>query len=741
MYISEDEVSSNKALNLDDKLAPQDLSSFLFQSLDKSFKDFGEIMSGGQLFSIFLDGCYTSIRDNSISANSLFIRALLSAAEKNFLPAKAIIYRVFQSYHIEWPDHLEGKKISWLCEGATIGCQVALADLESLDYEKATEARQTFRAQGGLLQLYATQEEHDIWRRAVEHTSLDSLLGEAEGIGQLKFTDPGQPCSDVENATDLDKSAIHINTQNLEINRDYLLYLACIAGSTKLVRRLCVEGCDASITRTRHAISCLHWLFTFPPEDVDSIAVTLIGNGADVNAQTITSLPIRNVNFPYSRPPGTPLHWAAASSSVTAVSALLRHGADIKIRNREDPYKYNRDVREFSRESEDYTIGSYSMPTQPCQGLTALDLATANHDWKLLQAVLNLKSAIDPISDRDEEGYTSFHRLERNWTGRTWTSHRFWYSSFAGSDESSHEPVLLTIKALIDMGGKFDQLTRLSASNPTKAYLPGNLTPLMLAVRRMDLVATKALLECGANPNVRNGHGLNALSMLPERNGPETLLRDVQAICDLLIEHGTEVNAPSDCLFEWDPLACAIQSADLGVVEAVLKAGASKEKNHNVSVAASLMVELPAREFFKGSTFTRLDWNRRGENIVEILRKYFLNGAEAESQLYDVDPEGGSLLHYAVSSGSLVVVEYLLAQGSKPNVYREKRKNMLSTGALSVIPSGTPLDVCVGRITWLNTDSRDQYENISPGCKLRTSNLIVSLGTRLTQNEQHTLLC
>jgi ankyrin repeat protein len=690
-------------------------------------------MSGGQLFSIFLYRCFLSIRDDNISVNSLFVRALLSAAEKNFLPAKAIVYRVFQSHQIEWPAHLEAKKISWLCEGAAIGCKIALAELERLDNEMATELRQTFCAQGGLLQLYATQKELDTWKRAAQHANIDSLLGEAEGIGQLEVTELGHSGSETEDTTNLYEFGLQTNAQNLDTKREDLLYLACIAGSTKLVQELCAEGCDASITRTPNAISCLHWLFTFPSEDVDNIAATLIGNGADVNAQLNTSLLIRNVHFPYSRPFGTPLHWATAASSIPAVLALLKHGADIKIRNREDPYKYNRDVREFSQESEDETVGSYSVPTQPCQGLTALDLATANHDWKLLQAILSLKKTIEPITDHDEEGYTAFHRLERNWIGRTWTSSRFWYSSFTGSDQSNHESLLLTIKVLVDMGGKIDQLTRLSPSNPTKAYMPGNMTPLMLAVRRMDLTATKALLECGANPNVRNGHGLNALSMLPERNSPDISLGNVQAICDLLIEHGTEVNAPSDCLYGWDPLACAVQCSNLGVVKALLKAGASRMKNQNVSVAAWLMVELPVQEFFNGSKVTRMDWDSRCECIVEIVREYFLSGAEAENQLYNVDPQGGSLLHYAVSAGNLGVVKYLLAQDSRLNVYRRDEKSTLNKCALSNIAFGTPLDICVKRIAQLNTNSLDNNENIAPQCKCKTSKLILSLGVTLTK--------
>lgn len=703
-------------------------------------------MSDGELFSIFLHQSYTSIRDGNISVNSSFIQALLRAAKKDFVPAQAIAYRVLQSHNIEWPDCLMAKKISWLYQGAAIGCQIALSDLENLDPEQATRARQTFRVRGGLLQIYATLEEQDIWKKAVQSPSLNSQPCEAEGVEQLKIADLSLSVSEEKQYTNQYWSSPETGTQDLGIRSEDLLYLACVAGSTGLVQRLCAQECDASVTGTSDAISCLHWLFTFPPEDVDDIAATLIRNGADIDAQLNTAIAIPNVNFPYSRPPGTPLHWATASSNIPAVLTLLKYGADLGIRNGEDPYKHNRDVRELLHDSRDYSVGLYSVPTQPCQGLTALDVAAANHDWKLLHAIFELTGAITIANDDDEEGYTAFHRLEHNCIGRTWMSTPFWYPPILRSCQHNYEPLILTIQALADMGGNINQLTTLS--DEKKTYFPGNMTPLMLAVRQLDLPVINGLLAWGADPNVRNEHGLNALSMLPDRGTPEVSSRNIQAVCDLLIQHGTEVTAPPDCYGGLDPLACAIKCTDLGVVRAVLKAGAPTRKSRRskerrgASVAAQLVDELQVRNYFADNTkLTRNDWDLRCGNIVEILREYFLvGGAEDEDQLYGVDPEGGTLLHNAVASGSLGVVEYLLGQDIEPNVYRQRRTQFPNrTSRRPFLDFGTPLDVCMMRIEQLKMDSGLNEVFITPQCEFKTYEILASLSAGLIKiNSLHT---
>ena len=200
-----------------------------------------------------------------------------------------------------------------------------------------------------------------------------------------------------------------------------------------------------------------------------------------------------------------------------------------------------------------------------------LDITAANHDWQMLRAIIALQNNSVDISQTDEEGYTPFHRVEYNWVGRTFLDHRFWHPAFEGSPASREFNIRQTIEALRVLGGQIDVLTR-SMDYPELIYNRwGNLTPLMLAVRKGDLDAVVALLQCGADPNIRNDQGITALGLLPESQDPVVKSENLPLIVQILLDNGA--SPVNDLPSRSTPLKAAVYSS-LDAVELLLAAGA-----------------------------------------------------------------------------------------------------------------------------------------------------------------------
>ncbi|KAF8248796.1 hypothetical protein K440DRAFT_641899 [Wilcoxina mikolae CBS 423.85] len=174
------------------------------------------------------------------------------------------------------------------------------------------------------------------------------------------------------------------------------------------------------------------------------------------------------------------------------------------------------------------------------------------------------------VSSANEEGYIAIHRLQYNRLGRTFRQDRFWSPAFSGPPSVRRLEILRTIQTLQSMGANIDALTSPHPDNPRRKtednQRPGTLTPLMLAVRHCDLDAVISLLSCGANPNVRNNLGLNALCLLPESGDSTADPAALEPIVETLIKHGADIRSHSD----WTPLSSAIYSGNLKVTGTLL---------------------------------------------------------------------------------------------------------------------------------------------------------------------------
>lgn len=110
------------------------------------------------------------------------------------------------------------------------------------------------------------------------------------------------------------------------------LLLASRMGYTMLVELLLTHGATATHADSS-GVTALHWLVAFPDRDKESICLSLVRNGAQVDAlaRAVGNMPFGGTVFetPAS---GTPLHWAIGENDLASVEMLLSIGADPTVR-------------------------------------------------------------------------------------------------------------------------------------------------------------------------------------------------------------------------------------------------------------------------------------------------------------------------------------------------------------------------------------------------------------------------
>ena len=630
----------------------QDITPFFFLKTPlKSLETFtDEALKDVQLYPLFLNGTCDTL-SNRVDGTSTHIRALFEAAEKGFAPAQGIVNRVLQSYDIKWPRGHEKHKQQWLFNGAAKGCSVAKGDLLEIDEALAHKADATFREEYGYQQHYTPHEDQAYWRKSVASDNKERPTGK----GGPKKVEGLMPLL-------ADSFKQHFEHQS-DFQKQKMLYMACLGGNPHVTRQLCRLGVSATLHGDPNGATCLHWLFNFPDEYMKEVAILLINNGANVNARLAERKTGKQWLFPYAMPGGTPVQWAVAASNATSVTVLVDCDANYSVRDGIDPYRYDSNVRYLDREGPG---GSYSIPPPPPQnqpeGLSAMDLAVANHDWKMVEALGAAISSKAGIFQVDEEGYSPFHRLEHNWIGHTWSGGRFWYGAFWRSSSERSKNVRRTVEAMQALGGDIDRATRPSEQNLRKGDRPGSLTPLMLAVRKADVAVVDALLSCGADPNIENNLGFNALCLLPADLDPEICPSNVSPVVDSLLRYGARPNVPSP-FNDFSPLASAIESGSLAAVASVLQAGADFTGKHKqMGVLAYLMGVWNIELFIRPPQRSREEWEASDEKIAQLIITYVLNENMTQrlQVLNNMDNAGGTLLHYAARSGLLSVVDCLL---------------------------------------------------------------------------------
>lgn len=300
-------------------------------------------------------------------------------------------------------------------------------------------------------------------------------------------------------------------------NAQTALYLSCARGSWEMALELLSRGADAYGGCTDLEMTCLHWVFAFDPSVQSTAVARLIQGGADINAVVPGTVPFSL--YPFSLPAGTPLHWAVATESHTAIKALLDNGAKVTVRDRSDPYRYDARVRMLNAFG-DMLRDTYSFSEVGTHGLLPLDCAAMNFDPYIFEYLLTSEQRphID-INDADEQGFTVLHRLSTSSVRWTNSGCSFSFLPFQGSPVSLNDRLKRTVVAIKLLGGDFEKPTTDKAQKSRAGGQRLNVekyTPLMLAALGEGPRVVQALLEAGALTGTENERGNTALHCVSE---------------------------------------------------------------------------------------------------------------------------------------------------------------------------------------------------------------------------------
>ena len=343
------------------------LASFSVVGIDDAFYYLKEDLTGAQIFAMYL---FRSHSDAYSADMSKQVDMLLEAGRKGYSPAMGVAGAVLRSYGLCVSEYLTlDDRETWLFSAVSTGSIFAYRELSVLNWDRAQAAMKHFRNMSGHCVHYSPLFEDD----ADNHTSVQKDLVSENG---QSITEPDELDRDILKAI-LDRVSSEVNLRNQW--NETPVYRACMVGSADLVLELCKRGGDASITQSDFDISCLHWLFNFSASKIHKVLRALLNAGAKINQKLSTIWPLATPHYPFTLPPGTPLHWAVAMASQQAITALLEAGADPTMRNGDDPYRSDDNVRWTPRQG-NFEVEEYSDTPENVLGMTPVDLATAAHD-------------------------------------------------------------------------------------------------------------------------------------------------------------------------------------------------------------------------------------------------------------------------------------------------------------------------------------------------------------------------
>jgi uncharacterized protein len=350
------------------------------------------------------------------------------------------------------------------------------------------------------------------------------------------------------------------------------LSLACTNGSARMVRLLLEAGADANNALPGGETV----LMTASRSGNADVVRLLLAHGAKVDARE-------------DRHGQTALMWAAAEGNVEVVKALIAAGADIHDRLASGFTPLLFAVREGKpgvvtalldagldvNEPVPAPAAGVKRPRgSPAIGSTALHIAVANAHFEL--AAMLLERGANP--NAAGPGYTPLHILP---------SIR---KSGGGDNDPSPEgsgamSSLEFLKAMKAKGANLNaRMTRKVAFGLTALNTNGA-TPFLLAARTADAELMRALAALGADPNIPNADGANAM----------------------IVAAGLGTRSPGEDAGTEAEVVEALQAAlDLGVdINAV-------DQNGETAMHGAAYKNLPGAVEFLASHGAKIDiWNRR----------------------------------------------------------------------------------------------------------------------------------
>ncbi|KAH7153545.1 hypothetical protein EDB81DRAFT_791550 [Dactylonectria macrodidyma] len=639
----------------------------LLDHLRSAFLEDPNQLSSEMVFELFLDHhnfSFSALNDRATI--ELTYRYLLTAARAELLKAQALLFSFFE-YHDVTPDKDMESNRRYCMFGCIASGGIAFsATARSIDPTLLDDGLLKFRQNGGFNAHYKEMRPEvlekyiDLDLEAIRPGVTINKPLNHHGDYLLHIL-----CSFQHPAT------LHIlksittpeNVNDVNEYAELPLYRACLCGASETVLFLLDQGGDPTFSPTIAWPSCLHWLVVFHPDSMDEVADKLVEKGAQVNEMSFRT--IQMGHYPYAFPSGSPLHWAVEFSSVEAVQALLRHGADPWLSNGTRQFIFatmSPDSKPQSTEDiyhDEWILG-------PSKGPTAVEVAIQNWDYTVLALLLG--HAPERTERNVGDGIGLFQHLiaaEFRWISDT---SRFYNPLIRGSRNTRRKKIQRTIGTLIKYGFDVNSLSPAWARRGQQQGVTS--TALMLAIYMGNMDVAEALIDAGADVNLAGNDGRTAIMYLGAKYAPMVLdhydlHKDLQIqVTRFLLVKGARIDVRDNA--GQSPILVLAQDGLIGAVEVLLQHGAVA--NDRVNPGNSLgMKEFPIFTLlsrYSGNTenFTL----HRDREIAALLREYVVP-LLPQTTLANASPTHETLLRSLAWNGLFKSGAVLLAGGVNVN--------------------------------------------------------------------------
>jgi ankyrin repeat protein len=211
------------------------------------------------------------------------------------------------------------------------------------------------------------------------------------------------------------------------------------------------------------------------------------------------------------------------------------------------------------------------------------------------------------------------------------------------------------------MDGIINQLT----NTPTEPALKviSRLSPLVVAITKLDYEAADSLLKAGAQVNAVNRDGHSTLMLLGDVHAPCVTPDSLLSLIQLLLSYGADTNLK--ILDEITSIGVAINSELMPCIRALIRVVANLSvEGRNLSLIARLIYRF---RYIDGLDNTHA---LLGQDLVEIPRNFdTIDSLRAHRS----DKCNDSLLHYAAYAGYTECVALLLNASLNVDQIRKRR--------------------------------------------------------------------
>lgn len=622
------------------------------RDLYSQFIQHPESVSLDSLFSMFLA---LTVSPNLVDeSGNAALDTVLVAAIRGSEAAQGVAGRVIDHFGESATEEVQTYIPAWVYNAAATGSLFARFELQRTGPDMIPDCLGHFHDSGGYARYYM------IPRRA-NKDAIGRPFSES-GFSLLHWVAAYGSLSQLEEL--LARSAV-ININALTDNDETSVYLACARGSWELTSALVKAGADCSIECTEFMIGCLHWLFAFNEDEQPSVCVCLITAGAKMDAMVAEIVPFPH--YPFTLPPGTPLHWAVAVASESAIEILIKYGADVLLRDGSDHYLFDKRVRILGV-VKGPNMKPSALPHTRVLGLSALDYAAMNHDPYIFDLLIREGKDVH-VNSVDEEGWSILHRLSANSIRQTRTGNDFSHIVFQGRPEDTERRLMRTVVTILKLGANLELLSapsqprdEMGEHNSLSHFFPSR-TPLMMAALGSSPEVVKALLAAGANVNTENEKGKIALLYVStDKKAADRIMRD-------LIFYGSDVN--HQCHEGTKPIIVAAMSRLFGVVDLLLSRGADAGAiYHNVN--GDLTHQDCSMFGFLASEDRPFD-DKSDVAVLQLLEKHVFSHADRAERKRIVeskDMNGRTLLHWFAICSMVRCVQALLLHEAPVNALR-----------------------------------------------------------------------